>query len=58
MQCILGKHEPSKIDKEQVKRDGWIRQKILVISADDHRLDWVEREFIKQIGDKIYGKNK
>jgi hypothetical protein len=43
---------------EEVKREGWIEQAILVISADDHRLSWPEREFIRQIGEKLYGKRE
>jgi len=41
---------------EHLKRDGWIEQNILVVSPDDHRLTWPEREFIRQIGEKLYGK--
>ena len=40
---------------EHVKRNGWRDQKILVVNADDARLSWPEREFIRQIGDKLYG---
>ena len=40
---------------EQVKRDGWRDQNILVVSVDDDRLSWPERESIQQIGDKLYG---
>jgi len=28
-----------------------------VVNANDHRLTWPEREFIRQIGDKLYGKH-
>jgi hypothetical protein len=40
---------------EQVKREGWIDQNILVVSADDQRLTWPERELVRQIGEKLYG---
>lgn len=40
---------------EVVKRSGWRDQRILVVSADDARLSWPEREFVRQIGDKLYG---
>jgi hypothetical protein len=40
---------------EQVKRDGWIDQNILVVSANDQRLTWPERELVRQIGEKLYG---
>ncbi len=53
--CPLGSLQPSKQDPEEIKRDGWQEQGILVVSEDDHRLDWVQREFVKQIGEKLYG---
>jgi hypothetical protein len=40
---------------EEVKRDGWREQGLLAVSVDDQRLSWPEREFIRQIGDKLYG---
>ena len=43
-------------EPEHLKRDGWRDQKIQVVNADDNRLTWPEREFIRQIGDKLYGK--
>lgn len=41
---------------ERLKRDGWHDQSVLVVSVDDRRLTWPEREFIRQIGDKLYGR--
>jgi hypothetical protein len=41
---------------EHIKRDGWHDQNILVVSPDDHRLTWPERELVRQIGEKLYGK--
>ena len=41
---------------EQVKRDGWHDQGILAISPDDERLTWPEREIIRQLGERLYGK--
>jgi hypothetical protein len=40
---------------EQVKRDGWRDHTILVVSPDDQRLTWPERELIRQLGNKLYG---
>ena len=57
MKCNLGRMQPSKIDAEKLKREGWNNDGILVIKSDDERLSWPEKELIKQIGDKIY-KNK
>jgi len=57
MKCNLGRMQPSKIDAEKLKREGWNNDGILVVKVDDERLSWPEKELIKQIGDKIY-KNK
>ena len=35
---------------EQVKREGWREQGVLVIAENDHRLTWPEREMIRQLG--------
>jgi hypothetical protein len=43
-------------DPEIIKRDGWNQQGILVVSAGDNRLTWPERELVKQLGEKLYGK--
>ena len=43
-------------DPEQVRRDGWQELQMLVISLDDHRLTWPERELVRQLGEKLYGK--
>lgn len=53
--CPLGNMQPTKPDPEQVKREGWRDQKILVVSADDARLDFVQREFVQQLGEQLYG---
>ena len=43
-------------DPEHVKRDGWQEQQLLAVSLDDHRLTWPERELVRQLGEKLYGK--
>ena len=43
-------------DPDQVKRDGWHDQHLLAVSLDDHRLTWPERELVRQLGEKLYGK--
>lgn len=40
---------------DDVKRDGWRDQNILVVAADDQRLSWPERELVRQLGEKLYG---
>ena len=56
--CPLASLQPSRPDTEQIKREGWQEQGILVVSVDDHRLDFVQREFVKQIGEKLYGSKR
>jgi hypothetical protein len=43
-------------DPDQVKRDGWHEQHMLAVSLEDHRLTWPERELVRQLGEKLYGK--
>ncbi len=43
---------------EQVKRDGWHEQGLLAVSLDDERLTWPERELVRQLGEKLYGKRE
>ena len=43
-------------DPEEVKRDGWMERGVLVIAEDDDRLTWPERELVRQLGAKLYGK--
>lgn len=40
---------------EEVKRDGWCEQNILVVAANDDRLTWPERELVRQLGEKLDG---
>lgn len=41
---------------EEIKRDGWREIGLLAVSVDDHRLTWPERELVRQLGEKLYGK--
>ncbi len=41
---------------DHVKRDGWKEQRLLAVSLDDDRLTWPERELVRQLGEKLYGK--
>jgi hypothetical protein len=43
---------------ERVKRDGWHEQGLLAVAIDDERLTWPERELVKQLGDRLYGKRE
>ncbi len=41
---------------EEVKRDGWREQGMLAVAIDDERLSWPERELVRRLGEKLYGK--
>jgi len=41
---------------DQVMREGWHEQGVLAVSVEDDRLTWPERELVKQLGEKLYGK--
>jgi hypothetical protein len=47
--------QPEPIDVEAVKQRGWREEHILVVSDSDARLDFVERELIRRIGERLYG---
>jgi hypothetical protein len=51
----LGRYQPERIDPE-AERIGWRRHGILVVAEQDPRLTWPERELIRQLGVKFYGK--
>ena len=53
-QSPLGRMQPEKIDPEKLKQQGWKENGILVVNVNDNRLNWPEKEIIKQIGTKIY----
>ena len=41
---------------EEVKRDGWKEQGLLTVAIDDDRLTWPERELVRQLSERLYGK--
>jgi hypothetical protein len=43
-------------NSDEVKRDGWKEQGVLAVAVDDERLTWPERELVRQLGEKLYGK--
>ncbi len=51
-----GLKQPTTIDYEAVKRNALRDQGMLVVSINDPRLSWVEKEFLQQIGERIYGR--
>lgn len=53
--CPLARLQPQTMDPERIKRAGWRDEHILVIAANDARLDFVEREIVERIGRRLYG---
>ena len=53
--CPLGRFQPEITDLEAMKQRGWRDQRILVVSASDERLDFIEREIVRRIGERLYG---
>jgi hypothetical protein len=51
----LGRIQPKTLDVESAKQEGWQKQHILVVSDDDARLDFLEREVVRRIGNRLYG---
>jgi hypothetical protein len=51
----LGRMQANPMDVEATKRQGWREQHILVISEQDTRLNFLERQLIRSIGERLYG---
>ena len=41
---------------DEVKREGWQEQGLPAVAVDDERLTWPERELVRQLGERLYGK--
>ena len=55
-QCPLGRMQPRVTDLDAIKEQGWRDQHILVVNAEDDRLDYLERQLVRRIGERLYGK--
>jgi len=53
----LGRMQAKPMNVEATKRQGWCEQHILVVSQDDVRLNPMERQLIRSIGERLYGLN-
>ena len=53
--CPLGNLQTTTPDLDAVKREGWRTDHILVVSEHDDRLDWVEKQFVRRLGERLYG---
>ena len=55
-QCPLGRLQPQVTDLDAIKEQGWRDQHILVVNAEDTRLDFCEQQLVRRIGERLYGK--
>lgn len=53
-----GLPQPNSFEKESIKRHAFHDQGVLVVSIHDHRLPWQERELLRKIGERLFGKSK
>lgn len=53
--CALERLQPATTDLEAIKQSGWRDQHILVVKESDERLDFIEREIVRRIGERLYG---
>ena len=53
----LGRMQAKPMNVEATKRQGWCEQHILVVSQDDVRLNPMERQLIRSIGERLYGQS-
>ena len=53
--CPLARLQAQPTNLDVIKARGWQNERILVVSAQDERLDFVEREFVRRIGERLYG---
>ena len=51
----LGRMVGEHVGVQAVKQRGWQDQHILVVSDSDERLNVLERDVIRRIGDRLYG---
>ena len=56
--CALGKLIPDTIDTETLKHDAWSQHRILVVCTDDPRINWIERQVLETIGEKLFGRRR
>ena len=52
----LGRFQVKACNVESTKAHGWNQHGILIVAENDTRLTWVEREMIRQLGNKLYGR--
>lgn len=54
--CTLARLVTQDRDIEAIKRRAWIDDGILVVSIDDPALGFVDAEFVRQLGNRKFGR--
>jgi len=54
----LGNLQPKVTNLDGIKQRGWQNDHILVVSAADERLNFMEREFVRRLGERLYGRSE
>ena len=44
-----------RLSPDDIKKQGWHVEGVLVIQINDERLTWPEREMVRQLGERLYG---
>ena len=53
-----GQSPKNEDEMELMRRAAWRKQGVLNVAPSDSRLTWPEKEFVKQIAEKLYGERK
>ncbi|MBF0602836.1 MAG: hypothetical protein HQL07_03980 [Nitrospirae bacterium] len=56
-QSCLARFQPVRRDPEQEKHNGWRNHRILVVTENDPRLGWPEREMVRHLAEKLFGEH-
>ena len=46
------------VDFEAIKKNAFLDQGILIVSIDDKKLAWQDKEILRQIGTRLYGERR
>lgn len=61
-QSFLARHVPTEPTglhtMEVLRRRAWLRQGVVALSENDERLSWAEKDYVRQLGEKLYGKRE
>jgi hypothetical protein len=55
--CPLGSAIAESMDREAIKKNAWVKDGILVLALDDPELSGMDKEFVKLLGNRRYGRH-